>query len=634
MNKKNLLIVALFPLATLASCGTGSSSSTSLSSTTSSISQGSSDGSSSLESTSSTSMSTSSSSVEVIPTVNLTDEMFAKLKLGYASTFETVVDYEGEASDSRKIFMVKCNEKNNEQSIYFKKDDLPLEELTRSYFHHYQINPDEDIEMLYDAGLSVGNDIIYTPIIGQDIHTYQDIELTWAEGHYSNVFIDLQASYFTRIGNENKFKLTIEDGLDAAAVSEIYSKLAMQFFGEEVTQTEMEGFYLLTNGDKITGFELNYYPYTSYDALLTKYSKGVFTDEGEHVVDFCKPLEGEKDEFFESAMKKLQTQNFHLEQTQQAFNYTTEKFDSQGKYVADFYNKESMIYDYYSANGKKYMSYGYLKNDDTSKRGVVPIEGEIYADYLYTGSLDELLPSFNLSSILFYKDTAASTADKAVYKLDNTIDISLDNDDSVFTPFDADGYNDRIIYLTVTIEQDKINIHNETSTSGTGLILDVNYTNFGGVENLVASDKYHETTEGLTWSQLLSNNQTNLSLIQKAFTKELLDSIPTITYCANIASEVGSNGSNPTLFFNVYDNDDNIGLLSSYGKDLEAAGFTFDASSVNPDETNLNKIQPVYSKNVTLNGRNYSLNIKLYAWWNTIQLWGQFQIMMSFSAAK
>lgn len=621
MKKKHALI-AILSTAMLFSCNVETTSSTQ---------------SSASSSTSTSSVSVSEGSIEeseFIRTENLTDQMLSSLKEGYSSKTIRMTEYETGTPSTAVIFS-KCNEFNFEEDMYYPSGNKDIEDISNSKLanhYHYQPKPDETEKMLYDVGLSVGNKPLYTPVMGTDIHSYEEIHMTWEEGYYSNVFLLLNANYFERVGDENKFRLNIESDLDSELVDEIYARLDKQLYcDDERTTATFDNFYLLTNGDKVTGYELEYVAVSSTDSTVYKHSYGYFLDSGADVIDYVTPIAGETDEVFEEAMEKLRAQNYHLEETQFAFNFNSERMVSQGKYVADFYNKESVVYDYYNANGKKYMSYAYQEYEidgEPCKLGLTPIEGKYYVDYAYAGSLEEtILPSFDLSSVLFVKDSA-STADKAIYKLNNDIKISLDNYDDVFTPFDADGYTDRLIYLTITIEKDKINIHNETSAiKDQGLVLDVNYTKFGEVEKMITNENTFETTEGLTWSQLLSNNEETLASVQKTFTKEILDSIPTVTYCSNISCDISS-PSAPVIFFTTYDKDDTLALLDSYGAALVAAGFN--KTDTGDTET------PTYNywKNVTLKNRQYSLNISLATFWNSIQNWGQFQISMSFSAAK
>ena len=116
----------------------------------------------------------------------------------------------------------------------------------------------------------------------------------------------------------------------------------------------------------------------------------------------------------------------------------------------------------------------------------------------------------------------------------------------------------------------------------------------------------------------------------KIFTKDLLDSIPTITFVSNIYSDVSSS-SKPVLYFLVYDKQDSIDLLSSYGNELVKAGFTLDESTIGEK---LEESSPNYYKSVTVNNRKYRLNVTLNLWWNSIQDWGQFQVQLSFTADK
>ena len=608
MKKKNLLLTLTLigSAAGLIACGnTGSS----LESGSSTLSSSSSSGETSV------SVSSSSSSKPVVPTAELTDAMFSELKKGYSVECFKLTDYSD--SQTNGIFEADVNEFNYAEKVFATTSEAPLEKGKVINDYHYQPDPTEKTKMLYDAGLSVGNTVIYSPVMGEDPHTYEEVPLTWEEGYYSNVFMDLSAAAFDRVGTENKFSLIMNDAtLEDAGV---YNKISMQFFNE-IPDTEMQAFYLYTDGDDIVSFELIYTPYMSYDAMIAKSSFGNFTAAGSGLVDYIQPLEGEEDPVFEEAMEKLRRQNYELTQTQQAYDFNAEKFISQGSYVSQVEDGEKINYDYYAANGNKYMNYGYYGleyENEICKQGVVQLKGEFYKDYIYSGSMEELLPSFALSSVLFKKDEASSTAEKSVYNLDKSIRISLDNNDSVFTPFDADGYLDRLVFVTVTVEAEKINIHNETVHEGAGgLILDCTYTNLGGVSQLMPESKIHETSDGLVWSDLLSNNEGNLKSIIRLFTQEVLDDIPTIGgVFSNVLSDISSS-ANPIFYVMTYDSADNDALVEEYSAKLLAAGY---AENKNGDTV-------YYTKPVVLGTRNYNLNINLDTFWNRIQLWGQFQI--------
>lgn len=626
MKKRNLLLVtSLLSTTLLFGCNnTGNSNSSASTETTSKTESGTS----------------SKEQSEFIRTEKLDDAMFAELKKGYQVEFFQTKDYEA-SSKTVYIYDAKVNENNYDLELFSTQKETPDVKYARSGFYHFQPKQGEEPLMLYDASLSIGNEVLYTPVVGEDIYTYEEIQVTWEDAHLSNVFIDLAANMFVRVGDENKFQLSIE-GLEEAKRNEIYEKLSAQLYGLDLfmdsysvdldpgilTDTTVASFYLLTNGNQITGFELNYDQFNSFDSTILCSSKGSFLASGADVTSDFQVLEGQEDAEFEAAIASLQKGNFHLEETQSRYDYQTEKMVSSGSYTGDFYNNEAFTYNYYTPNGMKYMNYGYSRYTQEGQEyqlGFVNIEDKYYADCLYGGTLDELLPSFKLSSKLFKKDES-STADKKVYKLNKDIQISLHNYASVISPLDADGYFDRLVNLTVTVESDKINIHNETTDSkDSGLILDINYTNIGKVEKFLTEDKLLTSTEGLTWSQILSNNEANMKVIEKVFTKAVLDDIPVLTYSSLVYSDVSAS-SKPVIFFTFYEEADGAKLMEEFATKLAAANYTLSNASTEEN--------PTYIKNVTVNNRQYQLNVSYLTQWNASAQWGQFQIQLSFSKAQ
>ena len=397
MKKRNLLLVTALSQVLLFSCSNGKVSS------------------SPSDETSNTSEAMTS---QFIRTEKLDSQMFDSFKKGYQVEFSSVIDYQSNVK-TVKIYDAKVNEKNYDLELFSTSKDDTSKKQSRSGFYHFQPKENEEVEMLYNASLSVGNDVIYTEVLGKDPYTYEAMQLTWEESYLSNVFIDLEANMFERVGDENKFVLSI-DALEDSTKDLIYNKLTAQLLGVELfsntysidftndvmSTTTIDKFFLLTNGDQITGYELSYVPFDSYDSTIERSSSGIFLASGESVTSYFKPLEGTEDKDFEDAMALLKQNNYHLEETQANFDFQSEKMVSQGSYKADFYNNESVKYDYYAANGSKYMSYGYTKyavEENEYKLGFVQIEDQYYADCVYSGTMKELLPSFNLSSILFTK---------------------------------------------------------------------------------------------------------------------------------------------------------------------------------------------------------------------------------------
>ena len=622
MKKSKVLLATtlLGVLAGVVGCGGNSSSSTNAnSSTTSTV----------ITSSSSSSSSTviSSSSEAAVPTEALTQEMFSGLQGGYESTFVRSTDYDG-AGGSTYILEAKVNDKN----YAFKRYSTTIDDngnYQKKVFveeSHYQINPNEEEEWLYNAGLSIGNTVIYSPVMGRDKYSFQEIELTWEEGGYSNVFALLTIGDFTRVGDENKWALNVNDSaLEAAGV---YRMLASQFFGEEV-EADIDHFYLLTNGDKITGFDLKWKTYLSYESYVTKFAFGTFEGFGADVTSFVTPLSDRtKDADFDNAIASLKNHNYKVNHAQYGYDFNANVMASRGHFEAEC-DGETLNYYYYTSAGKKYMNYAYYNyfmDGETYLQGATNIKGNYYPDVLYYGTLTDILPDFVVSSEMFIK-SSASTDDVLVYDLDKSVRISLDCDNATYSAFDSDGYNDRTIYLTVTIDKvnGTVNFHNETSNSeDSGLIEDVTYSEIGSVTTLRTDANTKENADDLTWKDLFSNDEVAYDSLTSKFPESVLDNLPTFggryAYVSYDASGI--------IFVNTYEQAENTELLEGYGAKLEAAGYV--KGSITSDGVTY----PTYYTTFTSGKRTYGLTLTLFTYWNSIQEWGQFQVHISVGAAK
>lgn len=618
-KKQKKLGVSIFSLALLlAGCSNGT-----LTSDSSSSDGAVTDSSSSITNPDSSS---SSSSEVFVKTEALTEAMFAKIKEGYAAEFFSSTIYEG-STPSVRIRDVEVDVYNYAFREYtaIANEGASYTRGSTSKDCHYQVNPaemDEEYPMLYDTGLSIGNNVIYTPVIGRDPLTFKEIHLTWEEGYYSNVFANLSVTNFTRVGDENKFALDLAN-YDLANAG-VYNMLAMQLYGELVAG-DIEYFYLLTNGDKIVGFELKFETYLSYESMVSKSSTGTFKDFGDDVVDLLKPLEGlTKDAEFDNAIASLKQYNYHVEHEQGGYDYTSGNFVGRGKFVGDAYNGEELNYDYYTSGNKKYMNYTYYDAEDEEGayiQGATKIGDKFYNDVGYTGTVKEILPAFDISSEMFVKSNE-STATKLIYDLNKDIKISLENDNSNYSSFDSDGYCDRTVYLRVTIDKEAgtISFHNETSKQeNVGLIEDVIYSNIGGVSELVTATNISDNCDDIKWKELLSNNEVAYSEITTSIPESVLETLP--TFGGRYAVVYFDSG---ILFTTTYSQEENSQLLAEYQEKLLAAGFTAQPIE-NEDEI------PTYTLEFTKGPRNYVLSISLATWWNANYNQGQFQVHTSVS---
>ncbi len=617
--KKTKVLVASTLLSVLAGIvGCGSTSSSTVPSTSSSSS-------SNISTQSTITSSSSSSSVEVVvKTEELTQEMFAGLKEGYEVEFIKSSIYDG-VPGTTVFYDARVNDKNYAFKRYSAvlNDDGSYSKGTFLEDSHYQINPSEDIEWIYNAGLSIGNTVIYTPVMGRDKYTWQEVELTWEEAGYSNVFKNLSIENFTRVDDENKWALDLTEVSD-----EILFQMQSQFFGETV-DSEIEYFHLLTNGDKITGYDLKWKSYLSYESYVSKISYGKFKDFGKDVVDFLTPVEGrEKDKDFDEAIEKLKNYNYKVNHSQAGYDYTSERMLSRGHFEAEC-DSETLNYYYYNQNGEKYMNYAYYniyEDGQVYLQGATNIKGNYYEDVAYYGQLTDILPSFNISSEMFIKQSE-STDDVLVYKLDKSVVISLDNDNATYSSFDSDGYNDRTIYLTITIDKvnNTINFHNETSNQeDSGLIEDVLYSEIGKVETLRTSENTKANADDLTWADIFSNDETAYKALISKLPESVLNTLPTFggRYAYVNYDQQG------IIFVSTYSAEENQYLFENYGAKLDAANFVKGSVESN------GATYPTYYTTFTNKNRQYGLTLTLFDYWNAKSQVGQFQIIISVGAAK
>lgn len=585
---------------------------------------------------SSSSSSSSATEEPILPTDNLTEEMMADIKLGYSADYTFQIKYADGSSGSSYHYVTSSGLDGFSYESFYSKNG---EEKRTSYVN---IETKENDEYAYDASLGLDNTIWYKHITEEDSITNEEYDVEWADAGYSDVFASLSASDFTKEDN-NTFVLSNEKTI------EFEYSIGKQFFSPYSLyspNTDPKSFKLKTNGNKIVGFELEYLPYTSYGTISYYTSSGKFTKLGSDAFKKLEPVQGETKPELDAILNKLKgtdgKQNYQITQTQYQFDYQTNQMNSLGELDITVQDGDKAHWIYKNTSGKRTNDYGYYaqKSDDgeDSRRGAIQIGENYYNDiYLYSGSMKDYLPSFDISSIFFDKDNAASVDGKVVYRLNKAFDISLDNNSTLFTPEEIDSYRDRIINLTITEDGDTITIRNSTDSSGKeedGLILNCEFTNIGKVTGLYSEDHMKETVDDLKWTDLLSRNEAVKDSIVAIYPADVLDSIPTLGGTWSNINVEASTASNPTFGVYTYDQDTNAELMTEMGTKLAAAGFTaYTPESISDSQ----KSSVFYRKNVdiTYKGKTKtcSLNIELNPWWNKQLSYGLFQICLSLSAA-
>ena len=593
----------------------------------------------------SSSLSSEEVSSEYIPvhTDALTDSMLANLKLGYAATSNHCVDY-GD-SQSYGIYEVRAVENVFGAKRHTAVDGQPTK--INKVIDDFQFEPGtEKYPYVYEAALSVGNTVLNTPVMGRDPFTGEDVQALWSDCYLDNFFAKLNASDFTRVGDENKFALNLTS--TNVIINNVENKLIRQLaspdlsWGDSLPNTGVSSFYILTDGDKVVGFELVLLPYLSGETYATHTSFGSFTNEGVTSASAVTPLEGTEDPEFVAAINKLKAQNYKMVQKQSGVTMYDRNFQYLGSYDAIVENGEKMIFNMYNAAGDKLYNFGYYDigeyQGELCKQGVTKIKDSYFKEFIYADSVRSYLPNFEFSSLLFNKNEALSTSTKTVWDLNKDIKISTSNDSANYTPFDIDGYCDRTIYMTITAEEDKITIHNHTALAADeGLSMDIEFTDLGKVSNLMPESSIKETADDLSWTDLVSNREADLNKTLSNYTEELINSLPKMPseYC--LVNLDASTPQKPIFYTVIYDEEELDQLLKTYGESLLANGYSYVSETKNEGEKSPSQVIYVKNENVTTpNGREYSLNVTLNKWWNGNPgyEYGQFQIVLSYAKAK
>ncbi len=587
----------------------------------------------STEKSDSSSSSSSATEEKILPTDSLTDEMMIDIKLGYSADFSFQIKYADGTSGSSYHYVTHSGLDGFSYEAFYNKSGT---EKRTSYVN---IETKDDDGYAYDASLGLDNTIWYKHLTGTDSLTNEEYDVEWDDAGYSDVFASLNASDFTK-EDDNTFVLNSDKA------SEYSYSIANQFFSPYYLyspKSDPKFFKLKTNGDKIVGYELEYLPYTSYDSVSYYTSSGKFTEVGASAFQKLEPVKGETKPELEAILNKLKgvdgKQNYQIKQTQSQYDFQTEQMVAMGELDITVQDGDKAHWAYKNTSGKQTNDYGYYaeKADDGSdcRRGVIQIGDNYYNDvYLYSGSMKDYLPSFNISSVFFDKDTSASTDGKVVYRLNKSYDISLDNDSTLFTPEEVDSYRDRIIYLTIIEEGDTITIRNATGADEKdGLILNCEFTNIGKVTGLFAEDHMKETVDDLKWTDLIRDESAKSSIVSN-YTADVLDSIPTLggTW-ANINVDA-SDATKPVFGVYTYDQDTNSELKTEMETKLTEAGF---AAYTPSSTTDSQKSSSFYRKNVEITRKTqtktYSLNVELRPWWNNQLSYGLFQICLSITSA-
>ncbi len=448
-------------------------------------------------------------------------------------------------------------------TTYESSDDNPTMDKIKKTCHYVPYRYGLS-EMLCEVELGLDNKIHYYQV------TSSSIGVTWREANYGNAFDKLKVSSFKKV--DNGYELIIDSSLKTFT-----SALANQLTG--MMGLELESFVVTIENGNFSNYKATFKDVETSYGFYKSEIEGKFINFGENVITPITPIEGNEDSFLQETLEKLRKQNYHL------------KVELASKiYEVDIEDGKSMVYDIYNLKNIKTNSYGYYQKNDSQVQGIVKINNELYENLSpLDGNMSSILPTFNISSVFFDKKIQD---DQVIYTLKDDIKCTVYASD-----YGTLG-GDNIGKLTITISNDQVVITNKLKLTEEVYT----YSSINQISNLLSS--LHENSNSLKWSDLLSNQVSEVEKLYKTISQDVLNQIPTIGDKYTLVSvDASYNPSKPVIMLAFDDYTVGLSVKNNYLEKLQTNGFVLQTSSSKGD---------YFTKNVTVNNQNTTIGVLVY----------------------
>lgn len=440
---------------------------------------------------------------------------------------------------------------------------------------------------LYEPFTNSGTKYLTVVELGIDnkLHNYyltsNSNYLTWDDAGYFNPFYDLFGDDFT-LDEEDPFRLNLN--MDDSSKKSIYNAFATAFTG--TIGYTLKSFTLLTDGTSATGYEMTFENIKGTYGTTETHLKGTIKEEkGPNVVQKKTPIEGTEKEDLNARFKQLKTGNYKAEVTL-----------PNRSYKAEVYGNNSVSYDLFR-NGKKTGNYGYYQIESGKVQGITKINDSYYQDSNpITGSMSSMIPSFDISSVLFEKDEA-STSEKTIYTMDKSVSEKLSVEGITYGLLGGTILGT----LKIELENNKTTIINDLGDIGEERFV---YTDIASVTDFTKDVK--ESCDDLTWSDLFSNQPNEYAMLtEENIPGEFLDQIPTLGGKSSYVTIAKNNktGLIQTVIA-IEDYKDGENKVEAYKTKAEALGFA--SEKISGQTPNY-----ILSKKVTINGITKTVSIDI-----------------------
>lgn len=514
----------------------------------------------------------SSSSPEGPISYDLTTKMLTDLSEGYrAEGLYTAVVKDQIVSSF--YYEYNCTDTVYEYTAYADNPSNPTKDKVEDSYRYegYDVAGD-GTKYLTLAKLNLNNEVVNYLV--SDGVSY----LKWDSTGFANVFTQAKSSHFEN--SETDFEFDLRMGL--TSLRGLYASFTSQF--SSYMGLTAESFTLITDGYKAIGYRMTYAPLAATGGMMYITCEGKFTKIGSDVVKPIEPFDGETNEVFDDAIDSLREHTYRIDIDLGIKSY---------KMVVA--KGTSLIYDEFDDKGRKVSSYGFNTIQEGVLQGITEINDVIYADGPYgLGSLEkDILPTLNLSSELFV--LVEETQEKSVFKYNEEApsiqEIGFNYDYGIFG-------GSKIGDLTITVLENEVIVENKLKyNTETFRYYDINKV--GRYFNDIKTN-----SDGLKWSEILSNQEAESQKLYNAIPQEVMDLIPTVGGInARVDLDASYKPNEPVIKVPTYIGGANLDQL--YSEKLIASGFEL-------NETLSTDGKKAYTKACEVNGVAKTLVVKTF----------------------
>ncbi len=494
-------------------------------------------------------------------------------------------------------------------------------------------------DFAYNVYLGLDNQIHYVALTSSS--TGKPIK--WESSNYTNPFEDLTEDDFSQVTAGFKLKTT------TATQKAALSKIGVNLSGGLPIEAKS---VLVSEENDTISVTINYTDATTssgYSVGVTL--QGTFTKFGSDLASLPTTV-NKKDDFFDNAISQLKSANFQFDSTRTGlisleyenteYIYQQQRYTYSGKSDGIDFVMDSYYQTFDTTSGEygdrlAQSSTGIKQVKEGNSTGVVQVtqvndKSENTNYYYYDGAIqegytlkDNFLPSYELSSAFFTKDSTKSTDTVAVYTFDtdtyvevvnsknySPIELSMDLDGFTVTIDTTDSSNTVISFTNVYETTTVVQINSSYYQLPLVVTDVVTYSNIGKISEGVFSQDIKTDCSNLVWSDTWENScgyvleDGTIASINDIYgiDADTLDSNLPMLGGVYPSYEVNAYNSQYWLTYSTTSQSELSNMFISYRAILLENGFT--ASEVSEDTNSL-----VYTKSITVGSTTKTLQVEI-----------------------